>query len=217
MVKKMKNSEKFIKSLKEDKTRSRSLLIGLQCFLSAIIIGLILNYKTNFSNRMLPFYIIGSIIVITILIIIVILKYPDYYKANDDEYKIIADEFDNKVERGFPQYGIYITENYLVHMSNSFLTHSFAVPFKDILAISNYGGGGYAYSKKKRRSSFLRILLAHIFDFNISTSKGRSVFIVTNKKRYRLGYYYLLNGKSSKELENITKYICDKNSKIDWV
>lgn len=213
----MKNSEKFIKSIKDDKVRSRGLVIGMQCLLSALIIGLLLNYKTSFSNKLLSFYIIGGIIVITILIIIAILKYPDYCKLTDDEYKIIADELDNKVERGFPQYGIYITENYLVHMSNSISTHSFAISFKDILAISTYGGGGYAYSKKKRRNSFFRILLSHIFDFkDSSTSKGQSVFIVTNKKRYRLGYYYLLNGKAAKDLENIAKYICEKNSKIDW-
>ena len=46
-------SEKFIKSIKEDKMRSRGLVIGLQCFLSALIIRLILNYKTSFSKKAL--------------------------------------------------------------------------------------------------------------------------------------------------------------------
>lgn len=214
----MKNSEKFKKSIKEDKMRSRGLIIGLQCFLSALIIGLILNYKSSFSNKLLPFFIIGGIIIITMLIIIVVLKYPDYYKLTDEEYKVIGDELDNKMERGFPEYGIYITDNYLVHMSNSFSTHSFAVPFKDILAISNYGGGGWIYNKKKKRNSFLRIVLSHVLDFSDSlTSKGQSVIVVTSKKKYRLGYYYLLNGKASKDFEKITDCICEKNSKIDWV
>ncbi len=214
----MKNSEMFRKSIKDDKMRSRCLVIGLQCLLSALIIGILLKYRVSFSNILLPFYIIGGIIIITILIIIFILKYPDYYKMSDDEYKVIADELDNKVERGFPEYGIYITENYLVHMSNSLSTHSFAVPFKDILAISNYGGSGWLYNKKKRKISFLKIILSHVFDFDdSSTRKGQSVIVVTNKKRYRLGYYYFLNGKSSKNLEHIIKYICNKNKKIDWV
>lgn len=214
----MKNSEKFKKSLNEDKIRSRGLVIGLQCLLSALIIGILLKYQASFSNVLLPFYIIGGIIIITIIIIIVILKYPDYYKTTDDEYKIIADELDNKIERGFPEYGIYITENYLVYISNSFSTHSFAVQFKNILALSNYGGYGLVYNKKKKRNSFLRIVLSHVFDFDdISSSKGQSVIVVTSKRRYRLGYYYFLNGKRSKKIEEITKYICDKNSKIDWV
>lgn len=212
----MKKSEVFRKSIKDDKMQSRGLVIALQCFLSALIIQLLLNYKASFSNKQLPFYIIGGIIIITILIIIVIVKYPDYYKLTDDEYKVIADEIDNKIERGFPQYGIYITENYLVHMGNSISTHSFAVPFKDILAISNYGGGGYTYSKNKRRNSFLRILLFHIFDID-DDFYDHSVIVVTRKRRYRLGYYYRLNGKRGKDLEKITEYICNKNSKIDWV
>lgn len=214
----MKKSEKFKKSLKEDKIRSRGLVIGLQCFLSALIIGILLKYQASFSNILLPFYIIGGIIVITILIIVVILKKSDYCKLTDDEYEVIADELDNKIEIEFPEYGIYITKNYLVHMSNSLSTHSFAVQFKDILAISNYGGSGLIYNKKKKRNSFLRIVLSHVFDFDdISTSKGQSVIVVTNKGRYRLGYYYFLNGKSSKDFEHIIKYICNKNKKIDWI
>lgn len=214
----MKKSEMFRKSIKDDKIRSRGLIIGLLCFLSALIIGLLLNYRTSFSNILLPFYIIAGIIIITILIIVVVIKYTDYYKLTDDDYKIIANELDTKIEKEFPQYGIYITENYLVHMSNSISTYSFAVSFKDILAISNYGKGGYVYSKKKRRNSFLRILLSYIFDFDDSTtSKGQSVIVVTSKKRYRLGYYYRLNSKSGKDLEKITEYICNKNKKIDWV
>ena len=214
----MKKSEKFKKSLKDDKIRSRGLVIGLQCLLSALIIGILLKYQASFSNILLPFYIIGGIIVITILIIVVILEKSDYCKLTDDEYEVIADELDNKIEGEFPEYGIYITKNYLVHMSNSFSTHSFAVQYKDILAISNYGGSGLIYNKKKKRSSILRILLSYIFDFrDSSTHKGQSVIVVTSNRRYRLGYYYLLNSKKGKDLENITKYICDKNKKIDWV
>lgn len=212
----MKKSEMFRKSIKDDKIRSRGLIIGLLCFLSALIIGLLLNYRTSFSNILLPFYIIAGIIIITILIIVVVIKYTDYYKLTDDDYKIIANELDTKIEKEFPQYGIYITENYLVHMGNSISTHSFAVPFKDILAISNYGGGGYTYSKNKRRNSFLRILLFHIFDID-DDFYDHSVIVVTRKRRYRLGYYYRLNGKRGKDLEKITEYICNKNSKIDWV
>ena len=215
----MKNSEKFKKSLKDDKIRSRGLVICMQCFLSALIIGLLLNYKTYFSNKLLPFYIIGGIIIITILIIIFIVKYPDYFKMTDDEYKVIADELDNKIEKDFPKYGIYITENYLVHMSKNVLSHSFAVPFNDILAISNYGDGGWIYNKKKRKNSFFKIILSFILDFNDSNNsdRGQNVIVVTNKRRYSLGYYYKLTGKRSKDFENITKYICDKNEKIDWV
>ena len=125
----MKKSEKFKKSLKDDKIRSRGLVIGLQCLLSALIIGILLKYQASFSNILLPFYIIGGIIVITILIIVVILEKSDYCKLTDDEYEVIADELDNKIEGEFPEYGIYITKNYLVHMSNSFSTHSFAVQY----------------------------------------------------------------------------------------
>lgn len=83
----MKNSEKFIKSLKDYKKQSRGLLIGLLCFLSAISISLLLNYKASFSNKLLPFLYIGGIIIVTIIIIIVILKYPDYCKLTDEEKK----------------------------------------------------------------------------------------------------------------------------------
>lgn len=184
----MKKSEMFRKSIKDEKMQSRGLLIGLLCFLSALIIWLLLNYRTSFSNILLPFYIIAGIIIITILIIIVIVKYPDYYKLTDYEYKVIADELDNKIERGFPEYGIYITKNYLVHISNSISTHSFAVPFKDILDISNYGKGGYVYSKKKRRNLFLRILLSYIFDFDdISSSRGAKCNYCNKQKKISSG------------------------------
>lgn len=209
----MQNSEKFIKSLKDYKKRSRGLLIGLLCFLSTISISLLLKYKVSFSNKLLPFY-IGGIIIVTIIIVIVILKYPDYCKLTDEEKKEIENELDNKIERGFPRYGIYITENYLVRMGDP----TFAVPIKEILAISNYGYRGYLYNKKKRKFSIIRIILSSILDFNGDrASKGQSVIIVTNKKRYRMGYYYFLNGKTSKDLEKIVNYICEKNKKIDWV
>lgn len=214
----MKTSEMFRKAIKDDRTRHRSLVIGLQCVLSSLCIGILLNYKESFKNEYLPFYIIAGICIFTILIIVFILKYPDYCKLTDSEYKIIEEELKNKIERGFPQYGIYLTENYLVHISNSISTNSFATSYKDILAISNYGGGGWIYNKKKKRNSFLRIVLSHVFDFSdSSTSKGQSVIVVTSKKKYRIGYYYLLNGKASKDFEKITECICKKNSKIDWV
>ena len=191
----MKTSEMFRKAIKDDRTRHRSLVIGLQCVLSSLCIGILLNYKESFKNEYLPFYIIAGICIFTILIIVFILKYPDYCKLTDSEYKIIEEELKNKIERGFPQYGIYLTENYLVHISNSISTNSFATSYKDILAISNYGYGGYIYNKKKRRNTFFRIFLSNILDVNgNSTSNGQSVIVVTNKKRYRLGYYYFLNG-----------------------
>ncbi|MGM9881737.1 MAG: hypothetical protein ACI31S_02710 [Bacilli bacterium] len=43
----MKKSEMFRKSIKDDKMQSRGLLIGLLCFLSALIIRLLLNYRTS--------------------------------------------------------------------------------------------------------------------------------------------------------------------------
>lgn len=213
----MKNSEKFIKSLKDYKKRSRGLLIGLLCFLSAISISLLLNYKASFSNKLLPILYMGGIIVVTIIIIIVTLKYPDYCELTEEEKKAIGDELDNKIERGFPQYNIYITENYLVHMGDP----TFAVPIKDILAISSYANGGYKYNKKKRKFSLIRIIIFDIFDFfycvRHSNKHRQSIIVVTNKKRYRLGYYYFLNGKTHKNLEKIVEYICEKNKKIDWV
>lgn len=210
----MKNSEKFIKSLKDYKKQSRGLLIGLLCFLSAISISLLLNYKASFSNKLLPFLYIGGIIIVTIIIIIVILKYPDYCKLTDEEKKAISDELDNKLERGFPQYGIYITENYLVRIGDP----TFAVLIKDILAISRYGYEGYMYNKKKRKISIIRIIIFNILYFNGDhVSDGHSVIVVTDKKRYRLGYYYFLGGKKDKDLEKIVEYICEKNKKIDWV
>ena len=214
----MKNSEKFVQSIKDDKSRSIGMVIILQGFFALISIFLLLHYRLDFSNIRICYYLISGVIIISALIILFAVKYSAYFKMTDDEYKIIVDELDNKIDNIFEEYGIYITENYLVHMSYSISTHSFAVPLKDILAISDYGNGGYVYSKKKRKNPILRMIVSTIFDFaDDGTKNVQNVIVVTNKKRYRLGYYYNLNGKKAKELENIVKYICDKNRKIDWI
>ena len=214
----MKNSEKFVQSIKDDKSRSIGMVIILQGIFALISIFLLLHYRLDFSNIRICYYLISGVIIISALIILFAVKYSAYFKMTDDKYKIIVDELDNKIDNIFEEYGIYITENYLVHMSYSISTHSFAVPLKDILAISDYGNGGYVYSKKKRKNSILRMIVSTIFDFaDDGTKNVQNVIVVTNKKRYRLGYYYNLNGKKAKELENIVKYICDKNRKIDWI
>lgn len=52
--------------------------------MSLLSIYLVLYYRASFSNTLLPIYIAGGIIIVAMMLILVIKKYPDYFKMIDE-------------------------------------------------------------------------------------------------------------------------------------
>ncbi len=123
----MKNSEKFLKKLK--------LVIVSHIITALLIIGYLtkialIDLLPYFEKKyVIPFYIILVIFILIILYEIITTR----YNYSEEEKRIICDELDNKLDKVFPRYGLYITENYIVHTSKTYDIYSVvAVPIEKI-------------------------------------------------------------------------------------
>lgn len=123
----MKNSEKFLKKLKIviiSHIITALLIIG---FLTKIALIDLLPYLEK--KYVIPFYLILVIFILIILYEIITTSY-NYF---EEEKRIIGDELDNKLDKEFPRYGLYITENYIVHTSKPYDIYSVvAIPIEVI-------------------------------------------------------------------------------------
>lgn len=123
----MKNSEKFLKKLKIviiSHIITTLLIIG---FLTKIALIDLLPYLEK--KYVIPFYIILVIFILIILYEIITTS----YNYSEEEKRIICDELDNKLDKEFPRYGLYITENYIVHTSKPYDIYSVvAIPIEVI-------------------------------------------------------------------------------------
>lgn len=123
----MKNSEKFLKKLKIviiSHIITALLIIG---FLTKIALIDLLPYLEK--KYVIPFYLILVIFILIILYEIITTSY-NYF---EEEKRIIGDELDNKLDKEFPRYGLYITENYIVHTSKPYDIYSVvAIPIEKI-------------------------------------------------------------------------------------
>ena len=123
----MKNSEKFLKKLKlviVSHIITALLIIG---YLTKIALIDLLPYLEK--KYVIPFYIILVIFILIILYEIIITR----YNYSEEEKRIICDELDNKLDKEFPRYGLYITENYIVHTRKPYDIYSVvAVPIEEV-------------------------------------------------------------------------------------
>lgn len=123
----MKNSEKFLKKLKlviVSHIITALLIIG---YLTKIALIDLLPYLEK--KYVIPFYIILVIFILIILYEIITTR----YNYSEEEKRIICDELDNKLDKEFPRYGLYITENYIVHTRKPYDIYSVvAIPIEAI-------------------------------------------------------------------------------------
>lgn len=123
----MKNSEKFLKKLKlviVSHIITALLIIG---FLTKIVLIDLLPYIEK--KYVIYFYIILVIFILIILYEIITTR----YNYSMTEKRMICDELDNKLDKEFPRYGLYITENYIVHTSKPYDIYSVvAVPIEAV-------------------------------------------------------------------------------------
>ncbi len=123
----MKNSEKFLKKLKlviVSHIITALLIIG---YLTKIALIDLLPYLEK--KYVIPFYIILVIFILIILYEIITTR----YNYSEEEKRIICDELDNKLDKEFPRYGLYITENYIVHTRKPYDIYSVvAVPIEEV-------------------------------------------------------------------------------------
>ena len=123
----MKNSEKFLKKLKlviVSHIITALLIIG---YLTKIALIDLLPYLEK--KYVIPFYIILVIFILIILYEIITTR----YNYSEEEKRIICDELDNKLDKEFPRYGLYITKNYIVHTRKPYDIYSVvAVPIEEV-------------------------------------------------------------------------------------
>lgn len=102
-------------------------------FVAILIIYLFTRYiitgLSPFFNKLIiiPIYIC---IVVSILVILVYCLITKNKFSKEEQYKIY-DELDNKIEKTFNKYGLYITENYIICMGSKInIFKLFVVPIK---------------------------------------------------------------------------------------
>lgn len=215
----MKNSQKYENQIKEDKTLCIIFTIIAIFFLSFLIINNLVTICTTTT-----IIIICSII--DILIFIIGFNYlKNAGKLPENEKDKIYYELDNKIEKIFEKYNLYITNNYIISI-NSF--KSFVVPIKDIQAIDTYKDSRYFYKyyyakrgerKNKWYKSFVGYIKAKILT-KLRLSEDGEIHIlniVCEKKVYNIATAHRNNKKKLAEIEEIAEYICNKNDNIDWI
>ena len=213
----MKNSQKIIKKIKEDKNTCLGLTFGSIMFITAVVI----NNLNSICNNV-TIFIVCAIIDCIILIIgfsyfINIGKIPEKNK--------IYYELDNNLNKVFEQYNLYITDNYVVSINTFKL---FAISIKDIQAVDTHKDNRYHYkyywSKRgEKRKKGLKRFLAYIkasFLTKLHFSEDSNIHtlnIISNKKIYNITTANGFNKKKLKEMDEIAEYICNISDKIDWI
>ncbi len=162
----MKNSEKFLKKLK--------LVIVSHIITALLIIGFLTKIVLI---DLLPYiekkYVIYSYIILVIFILIILYEIiTTRYNYSMTEKRMICEELDNKLDKEFPRYGLYITENYIVHTSKPYdIYNVVAVPIEKIDGI--YIGKVIIRSGKPRKYSL------------ILTSGTKIYYVITTDPLYK--------------------------------
>ena len=211
----MKNSEKFKQKLIITKIS--------YALLAIVLIYIITNY---IFLKLLPFFdkiVIIPIYIVLIILILVCLLY--YLITNNNFSKVekqkILDELDNKIDKVFEEYGLYITKNYIVCIGNkSNIFKLFVVPIKNINAIDTHSDSRYYYRKRgnEPKHKFLSFITASIKDDLVHKDNDCAVFnIICDKKVYCITTSCYMNKKKIKQINEMADYICEKNNDIDYI
>ena len=209
------NSEKFKSKLKTSKI----------AYIAFAIIVIYIFTKYVFKN-LLPFFFFFILIPIYITIIVFILIILIYCLINNnrfskEEKEIICNELDNKIDKIFDKYGLYITENYIVCLGSSISFFKlFVIPIKEIDAIDTHHDSRFHYRKRGKESKhkILSFIFASIKDDLVFGDNDRAVFnIICDKKVYCIATSNTLNKTKMKEIDEMADYICEKYKDIDYI
>lgn len=192
------------------------------CYIFVVIL-IIYLFTRYIITGLSPFFNKLIIIPIYICIVVSILVYCLITKnkfSKEEQYKIY-DELDNKIEKTFNKYGLYITENYIICMGSKInIFRLFIVPIKKIDAIDTHGDSRFYYRKKGKepKNNFLSFITSSIKDDLAFGDNNRSVFnIICDKKVYYITTASTLNKKKMKQIDEMADYICDRYKDIDYI
>ena len=209
------NSRKFKLKLKTSKI----------AYIVFTIIAIYIFTKYVFKN-LFPFFDKNILTLVYIIIVVLVLIIMLYFlrinnKFSREEKKIICNELDNKIEKVFTKYGLYITENYIICLGSCInLFKLLVIPIKEIDAIDIHHDSRYHYKKKGKESKqkILGFIFASIKDDIVFGNNDRFVFnIICDKKIYCITTSSTLNRIKTKEIKEMADYICSKHENIDYI
>lgn len=211
----MKNSQKF---------KTKLIISKISHVLLTIL--LIYVFTKNIMMDLVPFFskaiiiaiytfIVGSILIILVYCLITKNRF------SKEEKQKIYDELDNKIDKIFDKYGLYITENYIICMGSEINVFKlFAIPVKEIGAIDTYSDSRFFYVKKgkKIKHQFLSFINASIKTNLLYKDDHLNVFnIICDKKVYCITTSTSFNRKKMKQINEMADYICNKYPDIDYL
>ena len=151
----LKNSQRF---------KSKLIVCRIACILTTAILiyfctilisSALLPYFSKIVVALIYVFIIASILICSIYYIINLNKIPDIEK--------VLYELDNKIEKIFNEFGLYITENYIICLGSELNVFKlFVAPIKNIKAIDTYDDDRYyhkyCHDKKNKSKLFLQFV-----------------------------------------------------------
>ena len=191
--------------------------------LAAIIIFIITKYV---FAEVLPHFdkmIVMPIYITIVALILIILVYCliNNNRFTSEEKRIICEELDFKIDKIFEEYGLYITENYIVYLGSKIdFFRLFAIPIKKIDAIDTHHDSRHHYKKrgKEEKHKFLSFTFGALKDDLAFGDNNRYVFnIICGKKVYNLMSSSPMNKGKTKAIDEMADYICSKYKDIDYI
>ena len=211
----MNNSKKFKSKLITSKI---AYIVFTAIFIYIFTKYIFVNILPFFDKIILiPIYI--TIIILTLIILIYYLIKNNKFSKKQKE--IIYDELDNKIDKVFAKYGLYITENYIICLGSRLNPFRlFVVPIKEIDAIDTNADSRFHYKKrgKKSKHKILSFITASINDDLTFKKDSLAVCnIICDKKVYCITTSSYMNKSKMKEIDEIADYICNKYKNIDYI
>jgi hypothetical protein len=207
-----------------DKFKSKLITTKIAYVVMALIVAYVLKkviylgLKSLIDERIiLPIYVV-LVIFVVIIMVYYLLKNNSF---SEEEKNIICDELDNKIDKVFNKYGLYITENYIVCIGGMLSFFKlFVIPIKEIDAIDTHSDDRFFYKKrgKKTKHKFLSFLSASVKNNLVYGDNDRAVFnIICGKKVFYVASSSYFNKIKIKEIDEIADYICNKYKDIDYL
>lgn len=209
----MKNSTRFKLKVKTNKY----VCIVFTLLIIFLFVKYLINNLIGFSSHIFVVGVYSLIVLFTIVCMATYLVKLNKLLENDNDK--FLDELDNKLDKTYGKYGLYITENYIVCIGKWYsLFNIFVVEVKDIDAVDTHGDHRYLYKKKVKGEKVILYFFKSIIDRIVIGGKDRLVFnIICNKDVYRITSTTSANKTKVKEIDKMADYICDKNEDIDCI
>lgn len=212
----MKNSKKFKLKVNICRISWILLMIAITYLLIKHIILELMSYFRKEIIILISVFLIGSIFVLAIYYMINLNKLSKLGKEK------IYEELDNNTQKIFKEFGLYITQNYIVCLGSKInIFKLFVIPIDSIKAIDTHKDSRYFYKnkKKKNKHKFLSFFKSSIQDdIMFGDDNEIHVFnIICNKKIYSITNSHILNKRKLKKIDEIANYICENYKNIDWI